>query len=120
MDDPFYKGVYRIAGELDGPFSRHTWGCRDIGLMERLAREFRDRLSGGPLRRRAGRLPARRESSHGNENFYLDFTCSWGYANLPEYLVRTCGASKNPLRERRAVEQHDRLAQPHHLRGYQR
>lgn len=95
VDDPFYKGVYRIAGELGWPVLVHTWGCRDIGLMERLAREFPATVflvghCGGELDAslRAGEL------AREYENFYLDFTCSWGYANLPEYLVRTCGASK--------------------------
>jgi len=95
IDDPFFRTVCGIAGEIGYPVLFHTWGIRDMGLMENMAKMFPKTVMfighcGGELDAslRAAELAAQ------YDNLYLDFTCSWGYANLLEHFVKTASAEK--------------------------
>jgi len=95
VDDSVYFPVYKAAAALGFPILIHTWGCGDIHRLESIALKFPKTCfiaghCGGELDASllAGETAARLE------NFYLDFTCSWAYANLLEYLVQKAGAHK--------------------------
>jgi len=95
VDDTDYFPVYSMAAELGYPILIHTWGCADIRMLESVAQKFQKTNflaghCGGELDASllAGEVAARLN------NFYLDFTCSWAYANLLEYFVQKAGSHK--------------------------
>ena len=95
IDDPVYTPVYRIAETLDYPVLFHTWGCEDIRRLESVALKFPKVYfiaghCGGELD--ASLLAG--ETAEKLDNFILDFTCSWAYANLLEYFVQKAGSQK--------------------------
>jgi hypothetical protein len=95
VDDSAYFPVYSRAALLGYPVLIHTWGCDDIRKLESVTQKFPKTNflaahCGGELDASllAGEVAARLD------NFYLDFTCSWAYANLLEYFVQKAGSHK--------------------------
>lgn len=95
IDDPAYYPVYGRAAAFGYPILFHTWGCEDIRRLESVALKFpKVNFIAGHC---GGELDASLlagETAARLDNFYLDFTCSWAYANLLEYLVEKAGARK--------------------------
>ena len=95
VDDPVYYPVYGRARSLGYPILVHTWGCEEIRKIETVAQKFPQvnfiaGHCGGDLDASmlAGKIAARLD------NLYLDYTCSFAYANLLEYLVKKAGVQK--------------------------
>ena len=95
VDDPVYFPAFAAAAELGYPVLFHTWGCDDIRRLESIALKFpKVNFLAGHC---GGELDASLlagETAARVKNFYLDFTCSWGYANLLEYFVQKAGSKK--------------------------
>ncbi len=95
IDSPFYKQVYAIAGELHFPVLIHTWGEDDIQTIAHMAKKYP--TTNFLIGHCGGELEASKKAAVAaveNKNLYLDFTCSWAYAGLLEYLVDAVGANR--------------------------
>lgn len=95
LDDPFYTEIACAAAEYGFPVLFHTWGARDIALLHNLALRFpRTIFLAGHC---GGEVPVMVEAAQIGavlDNFYLDLTFTWPYAEITERLVNICGPHK--------------------------
>ncbi len=88
-----YHKVYRMADSLSMTILIHTWGEKDIAQVYEIAREYKHMMimighSGGTPEG----IKAAISVTQKTDNTYLDYTLSYNYQGLIEWMVKEAGA----------------------------
>ena len=88
-----YHKAYRIADSLSMIVLLHTWGEKDVAQVYEIAREYKNMMimighAGGTLEG----IKAAISVTQKTDNTYLDFTLSYNYQGLIEWMVKEAGA----------------------------
>ena len=95
IDGEQYHKAYRMADSLSMVVLLHTWGEKDVAQVYEIAKKYKNMIimighSGGTLEG----VKAAIYVSQKTDNTYLDFTLSYNYQGLIEWMVKEAGANR--------------------------